>query len=43
MKGKVLGCLFVVAFVTVAFTIVGTAVAVRGLRELNGLLDGDIF
>ena len=43
MKGKVLGCLSVVAFVTVAFTIVGTVVVARGLRELNGLLDGDIF
>ena len=41
MKGKVVGCLSAAAVVTTIFMVIGTVVVVRGLRELNSMLDGD--
>lgn len=43
MKGKVVGCLSIVALATAAFVAVGAIVAVCGLKELNDILDGDTF
>lgn len=43
MKGKSAGCLVVIAVVAGALAAVGAVVIVRGLKELNGILEGDML